>query len=233
MFPTDLKNTTNPPPMTNAKSKRYAVIDTESSGLFDFAKPAHEEGQPRLASLAIITVSETATDATTEIHRANYFIRPEGWEMKPEVTAINGLTTDFLRANGRPIKDVLEIYSALIADGYIVAAFNAQFDTKMLRGELRRAGMPDLFEQTPNICLMRACTPVCKVPKKTGAGYKFPKLAEACAFFGIVQPAAHSAMGDADSAKAILVELYKLNLVPVPEVHYAKERPAGSLVATP
>ena len=32
---------------------KYAVIDTETSGLFDFSKPAEAEGQPRLASLAI------------------------------------------------------------------------------------------------------------------------------------------------------------------------------------
>ena len=110
-------------------------------------------------------------------------------------------------------------------DGYVIAAYNSQFDTKVLRGELRRAGREDRFEQTPNICIMRALTGVCKVPKKSGPGYKFPTMWEACRHFKLEQPDEHTALGDARMAAELLRRLAWLGLLPEPKVHYAKNRP--------
>lgn len=200
---------------------KYAVLDTETSALFDFTKPADAEGQARLASFAVILLDESLVP----LDEFSFMISPDGWEMQPGATAVNGFTTEFLAANGAPIRSCLEFYSQFIKDGYVVVSFNAQFDTKVMRGELRRAGLPDLFESTPNICVMRALTNVCKVPRAKGAGYKFPKLSEACAFFKIDEPAAHSALGDARSAAALLRELHKLQLMPAPAVHFAKFPP--------
>lgn len=210
---------------------KYAVIDTESSGLFDFAKPADAEGQPRLANLAIITLEDDVTsDGTPYLKRlaeSNFLIKPDGWEMHPEAEAVNGLSTAHLLAHGLPGAEAIAAYAELIDVGYIVVTFNAQFDTKIMRGEMRRAGVPDRFEQTPNICLMRASTSVCCVPKKSGKGFKFPKLSEACAFFKIEQAGAHSALGDAKAAVEIMIRLHELKQLPTPEVHYAKQPPAG------
>lgn len=211
---------------------KYAIIDTETSGLFDFAKPADAEGQPRMASLAIITF-EVDFGTICDLKEEEFLIAPDGWEMKPDATAINGYTTEFLAANGKPVRLALDRYAALIDLGYIIGAYNAQFDTKIMRGEMRRAGILDRFETTPNICLMRACTNVVRVLKKTGSGFKFPKLSEACAFFKIKQPAAHSALGDTRSAVEIFRHLLKANLLPTPEVHYAKVQPATDKPSTP
>lgn len=200
---------------------KYAVLDTETSALFDFTKPADAEGQARLASLAIITLNEDLS-VDSEV---SWLIKPDGWEMQPGATAVNGLTTEYLAANGVPVASALTLYSALVTWGHVIVSFNAQFDTKVMRGELRRAGLPDLFEVTPNICVMRALTNVCKVPHAKGTGYKFPKLSEACAFFKIDEPTAHSALGDARSAAALLRELHKLQLMPAPTVHFAKVPP--------
>ena len=209
--------------------KKYLVIDTETSGLFDFAQPADAPGQPRLATIAMIILDEELKS----VAETGYIIKPDGWEMSEAVTKINGLTTEHLTKHGRPIREVLAIYSGFVLAGAIVVAFNSQFDTKMVRGELRRAGLPDLFTVTPNICVMRAATPICKVPKKSGGGYKFPKLGEACAHFGIEQPAAHSALGDARSAAEIMRRLHALKALPEPEVHFAKDRPAPTPAPAP
>lgn len=140
---------------------KYAVIDTESSGLFDFSKPA----------------------------------------------------------------DAIGAYAEAVDDGAVVVAFNAQYDTKIMRGEMRRAGVDDRFERTPNICAMRALVDICQIPKKTGRGFKFPKLSEACAYFEIVNNAEHSAAGDADACVALLRKLRELGRLPVPAVYYAKAAP--------
>ena len=208
---------------------KYAILDTEGTGLFQYSLPADAEGQPRLASAAFLLAEEDATQPGLVItHECNFFIKPDGWVMGEEAGKINGLTTEFLAENGSPVSEVLAYYSSLTLDGRVLAAFNASHDTKHFRAELRRAGMPDLFETTPNICLMRACTQICKVPKKSGAGFKFPKLSEACAFFKIEQPAAHSALGDALSAFAIMQHLHKANRLPAPEVHFAKAKPEAA-----
>lgn len=200
---------------------KIAILDTETNGLFDFTKPADAPGQPRLATLALI-LAEFKEGALYIEKMFAYMVKPDGWEMTPEATKVNGLTTEHLLQYGIPVRDVLLTYTNLIELGYILGAFNAQFDLKMMRGELRRAGMPDRFESTPNFCVMRALTNVVKIPRKTGGGYKFPKLSEACAHFGIEQNATHTAVGDADSCYRLLEELVKLGLMPVPEVHYAK-----------
>ena len=206
---------------TTTRPRGYAVIDTETSGLFDFSKPADAEGQPRLASLAVIRL-----DADLNEEGANeYFVKPDGWTLSDEVSKVNGLTTERLAKDGRPIAEVLKFYTALVDRGYVIVAFNAQFDTKVMRGEMRRAGIPDRFEATPNICVMRASTDVCKIPKAKGGGYKFPKLAEACSHFLISQDADHSAMGDARAATAIFRKLREIGQCPDPAIHYATLRP--------
>lgn len=213
----------------DSKSVRYAIIDTETSGLFDFTKPADAEGQPRLASLGIILLDENLAETLA----VEMFVKPDGWEMAPELELINGLTTAKLNEVGIPVADVLKVYTEIVDGGYVVVAFNAQFDLKMMRGELRRAGIDDRFERTPNLCVMRASVDVCRVPKKTGRGFKFPKLSEACKHFGIVQENEHSALGDARAALGVFRQLHGMNALPVAEVHYAKTEPEAAPATAP
>lgn len=203
----------------------YAIIDTETSGLFDFSKPADAEGQPRLAHLCMILADADLNE--TDI--IDHLIRPEGWAMNPEASKINGLTDQILLERGIPVAEALTRYVCQIDAGAIVVAFNAQFDTKVMRGEMRRIGIDDRFERTPNICVMRALTDICKIPKASGRGYKFPKLAEALAHFDIKQDGAHSATGDARAALDLFRKLKELGPLPEPAVHFAKVSPQSNV----
>lgn len=209
---------------------KYLVLDTEGNGLFLYRDdkgvpvPADDPRQPRLASISMILLSEDLEIEET----LNFYVKPDGWKMTPDSTAVNGLTDELLTEKGFPVDEVLNVYTIKVLEGYVVAAFNASHDLKHMRGELRRAGRPDLFEQTPNVCLMRASVPICKIPFANGrSGFKYPKLSEASQFFGIEQPAAHSSTGDALSAVHILRHLHKLGALPKPEVHRAKVAPAS------
>ena len=133
------------------RPRGYAIIDCETSGLSIFNKPADAEGQPRLASFAVVKLD---ADLNEESYH-EYLVKPDGWTLSPEVMAINGLTMDRLESEGRPVSEILKFYTALIERGYVIVAFNAQYDTKIMRGEMRRAAVPDLFESTPNVCVMR------------------------------------------------------------------------------
>lgn len=201
---------------------KYICFDTETNGLFNFKLPADADGQPRLASLAMIEVDADGN----ETDRTSLYIKPNGWQMTEGASRVNGLTDEFLAANGTPVEIALQAYSEKILAGLIPVAYNAQYDLKVMRGELRRAGMPDLFEVTPNICVMRPMTAICQIPRRSGGGFKFPNLSEALEHFGHTLDDAHQAMNDAEGALKVMNGLMRLGMLPEPAVYYAKEEPA-------
>ncbi len=196
---------------------KFCVFDTESTGLFDYKLPADDPSQPRLASAAFILLD----GIHAEPREFGFLVKPDGWVMTAEAEAVNGLSMEILEAGGTPVADVLDFWAGIIGDGYNIAAYNAQHDCKMIRSELRRAGRDDLFTRTRNSCLMRPMTSAMKGQRASGAK-GWPKLAEACEFFGIERGGAHTAMGDARDAMHVLRALFERQLLPYPDVHFAK-----------
>lgn len=202
----------------------FLVIDTETNGIPQYKDdkgvpiPADRIDQPRLAQFAMIRCDENLN--VQDVYTA--LIRPDGWEMTPETTAKNGLTTEYLNEHGFPVAEVLTEYQNGILEGRAVLAYGAQFDCKIMRGELRRAGKDDLFEQTKNACIMQSCMGVVKKPD---GGKGWPKLEHACAHFGIVQTTQHRAAEDAEAARQIALHLKAIDRLKTPIVHHAKNYP--------
>lgn len=201
----------------------YIVVDTEGTGLFKYDQPADAPGQPRMASLSIIYVDE-ALEIEREFH---LFIRPDVNDYKMEEGAFkaHGLTVEFLNEHGVPVTEALNEYISAIDNGRTVVCHNSQHDLKQIRAELRRAGMQDRFENTPNICTMRAMTNVCKIPPRGNrGGYKWPALSEALLFIGSENLGDHSAKNDALGALELLRYMKAHGLMPEGQVHYKKDR---------
>ncbi len=175
---------------------RYAVFDTETSGLFDFKLAADHESQPRMASFAMAMLTP---DLEVESH-VSFLVKPEGWVFDDacEAAQKNGLTQARLMAEGVPIAQIFAAYNAALDRGLVMVGYNVSFDLKMMRGELRRAGLPDRFETTASVDCMRPLTNVCKIAKAGGkGGYKWPKLEEAHrSLFGEDFVGAHGALPD-------------------------------------
>lgn len=216
----------------------YMVIDTEGTGLFTYKYPkdwpvvelrgepvpadSDNPAQPRMASLTIIYVDADLV----EERRYSVFIRPNGWEMTEGATKVNGITTEYLNEHGIPVEEALNEFQSGVDNGYILVAHNAQHDGKQLRGELRRAGMDDRFEHTPQICTMRAMTNFCCIPPRGGRGaYKWPALSEALLFIGETELGDHTAHNDAEGALKLLRWLHKTGNMPEAKVYFAKNRP--------
>ena len=204
----------------------YIITDTESDGLPDYKKPADAVGQPRVAAIGMIFV-----DPDLEVQEEHSFlIRPEGWtfDNNGDAAKVNGLTHERLMAEGVPVKDALRIYGAAIDDRRIVVGFNIIHDIKLLRAELRYVGFPDRYMQTRTLCVMQGCRKI--VDARTADGKKkAPKLAEACAFFGIEQgDGGHTGIGDAHSALAILRKLRDAGEMPAYTDPYDKGKPKAA-----
>lgn len=196
----------------------YLVIDTETTGLPPKGPklPADHPSQPHLAHLAMVYL-----DPDLVIRSQNdFYVQPNGWTMPDDLLEINGLTTKFLMTVGHPIDELLDAYEIAVKAGYVVVAYNAEFDTKIMRGEFRRAGRNDLFEQTRNICLMRAF----KENRKIFKGYK---LTDACTFLGIPYERHHRAPADALAAVEVFREMrFRGWEIPEPKVHFSKDHEA-------
>jgi len=209
------------------------IIDTETSGLMDFKRPAEAEGQPRVCEFAAVTLKE---DLTADEHFQCY-IQRDGWEMSPEITKINGITNEMLDQHGIPIKQALDFYADKILTGYTVLAFNAQFDCKMMRSELHRAGRQKLFYETMNACMMRDARPFAKsigrhiekLPKEDGTPVSqggFPKLSDLCAFLGVETLPKHNALDDCVITHRCFLKLVELGYEPDFRVHESKNHEA-------
>lgn len=147
-------------------------MDVETTGLFSYDKPADAPGQPRIAEICGIM-----TDAAGEpVEQLNVLIRPDGWTMSPEITAINGLTTEMCAARGVPIREPLEWMAGRMIMATKILAFGVAFDLKCLRGEFRRAGLDDLYPlgEARKVCIQQMARKVTALPKN-----KTPKLIEA------------------------------------------------------
>jgi DNA polymerase III epsilon subunit-like protein len=192
----------------------YLIIDTETTGLPNDALPAHEPSQPRAASVSLIFADEKC-----EIeHEWHGLIRPDGWTMPREVEKINGLSTEKLQAEGGPILYPLAIYGTAIDLGRTVVAHNIHFDTKIMRGELRRAGLPDRYLQTQTICTMVHGRRLC------GRGSLAFVHQSLC---GQTFPGAHNARFDSHACLAVLRELIKRAPNPLMLISYPRLRAAA------
>lgn len=205
---------------------KFAIIDTETNGIPSYKAPADGADQPRLAELAMILLND---DLSIQKEWTS-FVQPDGWKMTPETTAVNGITDEMLLVSGRPIAEVLDVYTQVIKEGFAIAAFGAQFDCKILRGELRRAGRDDLFTQTKNVCVMRKSQGV--IPRPDGKK-SWPKLEHARAFLKLPDTGAHTAGADAASALAVLRYLHAQGVDLTPEVHFAREPKATVIGVDP
>lgn len=206
----------------------YVVLDTETSGLPLFTEKVNGEKvtvaaddprQPRLAQ-AYMAFLDADLELITEF---DGYVRPDGWVMEAGATTVNGLTTEFLLEHGRPVGEILDVYARAVA-GSVIVAHHAQFDCKIMRGEFRRAGRPDLFEQTRNFCTMR------KWSEHNGG--RWPKLANICDLLGIKHEDKHRANGDGRATVDLLRHFRRLEIPILGEVHTSKYHPGKNDAAT-
>lgn len=86
-------------------------------------------------------------------------------------------------SGGKTFKDHIEKIEADFCGADLVVAHNFSFDSAFMRKEFERAGKS--FCVKKEFCSMKKATPICKLCRTSSPGYKYPKLSEFCAHFGV------------------------------------------------
>lgn len=152
-----------------------AVLDVETTGLGDNAE---------IVELAIINVHGTVL--------YNHLIRP-AHPIPHQATAIHHIG-DADVAHALPFAAHWQIVANLLA-GKLVAAYNRNFEQRMLRQEAQRCGarlMPARW-----FCISELFADFTNSPR-------WRSLATACAALGVCQAPDHRALGDARAALSVL-----------------------------
>lgn len=203
------------------------VFDTETTGLPDWKQPSESEQQPHLVEIAAILFN----DDGTEIERFSTIVKPDGWTIPEEVSAIHGITTDRATAEGIPEAEAIAKFLALHRRAGLRVAHNESFDARILRIGIKRFGdgredwtsmtqddkdaIADAFKAAPSFCTMREAKPVMKLPAtpamvRTGKGHwhKPPSMQEAHQHFvGESFEGAHTALADAQACARVYFAL--------------------------
>lgn len=181
------------------------VFDTETTGL-------HNPYIVQLAARLFVDRSPVST--------LNVIVKPVDSEgntviIPDAVSAIHGITTDMAERCGIEIKSALVTFLDMLLVADRVVAHNMRFDRTVLFGEMHRnfmleevASITGVFSAMPVICTMATSTPICRLPKKSGYGFKWPKLTEAHEFFlGTSFDGAHDALNDVNACARVLAAL--------------------------
>lgn len=203
------------------------VYDTETTKLPLWSQPSEHPDQPHLVELAAVLAD---TEKRQDIKVFNSIVCPDGWIIPDDVSKIHGITTERALAEGEPEIEVTEAFLALAAKADVIASYGIDFDLRIMRIAMLRAGMAktqiDEWKASHKFyCVQRACTPVCKLPatpKMIAAGRrnqaKTPNLGEAARIIlGETLDGAHAAMVDVRATLRIAYALKDRITAAVPE----------------
>lgn len=177
--------------------------DTETTGLPDWKSPSESEHQPHIVEIGAALLD----DELNIIEQYEAIIKPDGWEISEEMTAIHGISHERAMDEGVSEKEAVEAFLALHDKSLLRIGHNVSFDDRILRIAFKRYfndELADAFKLTPKFCTMWESKQIVKAPFKDKKGVKNPNLAEAYKFFtGEDIADAHRAMGDVMSTVAV------------------------------
>lgn len=201
--------------------KKIVFFDTETTGLPIWNEPSDSEGQPHLTQIGALVVHAETREVLSSI---DLTIRPAGWEIPKEVSAINQLTTDYCKAIGVNERLALEVFLDLIADAKTIIAHNSSFDQRIIRIAMKRYGYSDaeLIEwedKELHQCTMRDAHPIMGL-KRNGKP-KSPSLSEAYEHFtGKPLEGAHTALADARGCMEVYFAMQDLANAKEPVINF-------------
>jgi DNA polymerase-3 subunit epsilon len=173
-------------------------LDTETTGIPLYGERSTHPNQPHLVEIAGILVDHDWKVVDTY----HAIIRPMGWNIPQNVTAIHGITEAMATENGILEDQALAGFFALAQRANLRVAYNEQFDARILRiAALRHdPSKADWWANMPSQCAMRLTQNL--------IGGKVPTLYESHqVILGRQMKRQHTALGDAQACMDVFKAL--------------------------
>jgi DNA polymerase III epsilon subunit-like protein len=191
---------------------KLQFIDAETTGLpKDWKAPVTDsDNWPRCVEVACI--SKEYRDGAWITVPSSFLIKPIGFDIPKDATAVHGITTEQALEFGVAPGDIFpEIHKRLLEANFMVG-HNIGFDLKIMNAEFHRLGLPIVETKDKALCTMmsgRRYTP-------TG---KWPKLEELyMALFGKPFEGAHRASVDISATEQCFNAMIESGDIKIPEI---------------
>lgn len=183
------------------------VFDTETTGLPDWKAPSEAEHQPHIVQVAAELVD---LDTREVLESMDVIVKPDGWTISEEMTAIHGISHDYAMEVGIPEKDAVDMLLAMRAKSVLRIAHNRTFDDRIVRIALKRyfddhaaeegvLQLSDHWKDGEGYCTCYSARALCALPKA-----KLPTLQEAHTILvGLPLEGAHNAKNDVAGCRAV------------------------------
>ena len=179
-------------------------FDTETTGLPDWGQPSDAPQQPHIVQLAAHVVDIESRDI---IQTLDVIVKPDGWKIPEDETAVHGITNEYALYNGVDEKLAVQMFLSLWASCRLRVAHNTTFDNRIIRIATKRyfnQQVQDSWKEGPHECTMLKAKPVMKMEPRNRYGYKSPKLVEAYKHFtGKELKNAHTAIADVNACMEV------------------------------
>ncbi|MFZ4823660.1 3'-5' exonuclease [Pseudomonas putida] len=195
-------------------SQLICIYDTETTGLPNFRDPSDHPDQPHLVDICALLY----TPEGELVDSFEAMIRPDGWSIPEEVSAIHGITNEIALEHGIPEAVAVEGFLAIANRAGLRVAHNVSFDDRIMRIALKRfqdAWVAEAFREAPKFCTCQSTTNIVKCPptaKMIAAGrskqHKPPTVTEALKLFtGEDLVGGHRARPDAEACARVYFAL--------------------------
>jgi len=188
------------------------AYDVETTGLPLFKEPSNHPGQPHIVQLAAALVD---TETRKTVSSIDLIIRPDGFTIPPEMTAIHGISQERALDVGIGLNEVIDMFLSLW-NGRLRIAHNESFDARLIRIAQYKLGYftdadLDRWKNGISACTQKMATDALKLPATTrmiseglANKYKPANLRESYRhFFGNDFENAHNAMADVNACIAV------------------------------
>lgn len=193
------------------------AFDFETNGLPLWNVASGDERQPHIVQMAMVAY----TDSGIEMSHDCVIVRPNGWKITPELTAIHGISYQRAMDEGIPEKAAAEMYLDTMTDTDLRVAHNIVFDIRIARIALVRSGyareLIERLEARPKFCTCETSKPIVKRPPTERmiaagfTGFKSPNLQECMThYFAEKIVGGHDALVDARCSGRIYFHLQTL-----------------------
>lgn len=195
---------------------KLLFLDTETTGFWRKELALNDDEQPHVVEFAGILSDLDGTEHAT----VDLIVSPKGWEIPKDASDIHGITQERAEKFGVSSRLMLSCANHMAATATIVICHNVDYDIPVIRSEIARADVSDVFATTPTFCTMKALEPVLKIPSKYewAKGYKWPTLTECHEhYFGEPFENAHNGLADVRATMKIFFEALRRGDIAFPK----------------